>query len=262
MTILEQITENKRKEVEMAASIASISDLERSSMFRSSTQSLVSSLKAPGKCGIIAEFKRRSPSKGVINNTAIVTDVTNGYFNEGASAISILTDNRYFGGANADLIKARHNTSFPILRKDFTVTEYQVIEARAIGADAILLIAAILTGDEVRNLAKLARSVGMETLLEIHSHDELEKINEYVDMVGVNNRDLKTFKVDIEISERLCNEIPDRFVKISESGISQPEHIRQLKAAGYDGFLIGERFMATSDPVGAFSSFVKSLKEL
>jgi len=211
------------------------------------------------KTGLIAEFKRRSPSKGIINDKADVVEVTKAYTNHGASCLSVLTDSVFFGGSADDLSKARVNT-IPILRKDFIIDEYQLIEARAMGADVILLIAACLTPDRVKELAFFAKSLQLEVLLEIHNEAELKHICDEVDMVGVNNRDLKTFSVDINRSIELGKQIAADKLKIAESGIDSIETIIAFKKAGFKGFLIGEHFMKQPDPTIAFAEFVKQLK--
>ena len=260
MTILDKIIENKKKELKVLAGMTSVGDLEKSRLFKREPISLSEFLLDRNKTGIIAEFKRKSPSKGVINSSSSVVDVTCGYFREGASGVSVLTDNQFFGGSPSDLVNAREKSSFPILRKDFIIDEYQVIESKAIGADAILLIAAALDNKAILNLSRLARSLGLEVLLEIHEPDELDKVNQYVNIIGVNNRNLKTFEVNTDISEKLAEKIPAGFLKISESGISSPQIIKKLRTSGYDGFLVGEKFMSAPDPVKAFSEFVKDLK--
>lgn len=212
------------------------------------------------KSGIIAEFKRKSPSKGIINKSASVEEVAKGYAQHGASAISVLTDNYFFGGSVDDLQKAREFVSLPILRKEFIIDEYQLYEAKAIGADAILLIAAILNPEELRKLAEKSHALGLEVLIEIHNEEELSHLNEYIDIVGVNNRDLNTFEVDLEHSVELGMKIPREYMKISESGIASIEDIEYLKQCDYEGFLIGENFMKTLDPVGSFATFVESMK--
>jgi indole-3-glycerol phosphate synthase len=234
-----------------------VRDLEESSLFERQVVSLSESVTDKNKTGIIAEFKRKSPSKGIINSFSAVEEVTLGYCNRGASGLSVLTDSKFFGGSNGDLTNARKQSIIPILRKDFIIDEYQVIESKSIGADAILLIAAALDNIRIRCLSQLARSLGMEVLLEIHEQSELDKVNQHINIIGVNNRNLKTFEVNIENSELLAEKISSGFIKISESGISSPQVIRKLRNAGYDGFLIGERFMCTDDPVKAFSDFVK-----
>jgi indole-3-glycerol phosphate synthase len=259
MTILDRIIENKKRELAVLASAKSVKVLEKSSLFRREAISLSAFILAENRTGIIAEYKRQSPSKGIINSVSDVVEVTSGYFKAGASGVSILTDIEFFGGSNVDLLRARERSLFPILRKDFIIDEYQVVESKSIGADAILLIAAALGAKDILCLAELARSLGMEVLLEIHEPEELDKVNQYVNIIGVNNRNLKTFEVNTDISEKLAENIPTGFLKISESGISSPVIINKLKAAGYNGFLIGEKFMSTPDPVYAFSEFVKDI---
>jgi indole-3-glycerol phosphate synthase len=260
MTILDKIVANKKKELEVLTALSSVRDMEKSRLFKREPVSLSEFLLDKNRTGIIAEFKRKSPSKGVINSLSPVVDVTNGYFNEGASGVSVLTDYKFFGGSPSDLMNARKKSSFPILRKDFILDEYQVIESKAIGADAILLIATILEKKEVLNLSRLARSLGLEILLEVHEQNELDKVNQYINIIGINNRNLKTFEVNTDVSEKIAHRIPPGFLRISESGIASPETIKKLKTAGYHGFLIGEKFMSTSDPVQAFAEFVKDLK--
>jgi indole-3-glycerol phosphate synthase len=259
MTILDDIIKNKMKEVDQFKSNSTARELEKGRWFNRPIISLTQSLLDKTKTGIIAEFKRRSPSKGIINSTSAIAEIAAGYIRAGASALSILTDNQFFGGSNDDILNIRDESHYPILRKDFIIHELQIIESKSIGADAILLIAAVLDANRIYSLAGLARSLGMEVLLEIHEPDELEKVNQYVSIIGVNNRNLKTFEVNTDISEMLSEKIPDEFYKISESGITSPLTIKKLKDCGFDGFLIGERFMSAPDPVEAFSSFVNDL---
>ncbi len=259
MTILDKIIANKQKEVTFLAGVTAVRDLERSSFFKRDTISLSGFLSDSNKTGIIAEFKRKSPSKGIINSSSSVDEVTSGYFREGASGISVLTDTQFFGGSITDLMLIREKSIFPILRKDFIISEYQVIESKSAGADAILLIAAALGTLQIENLSKLSRSLGMEVLLEIHEPEELEKVNRHINIIGVNNRNLKTFEVNTDISENIVQKIPDGFLKISESGINSSQVVKKLRVLGYDGFLIGEKFISTPDPVKAFSEFVKDL---
>jgi indole-3-glycerol phosphate synthase len=209
--------------------------------------------------GIIAEFKRRSPSKGVINPDVDVVEVTKGYTKNGASCLSVLTDEHFFGGNNDDLVKARVN-EIPILRKDFIIDEYQLIESKSIGADVILLIAACLTPGEVKQLARFAKGLGLSVLLELHAEEELEHVCDETEIIGINNRNLKTFDVDIERSLRMAEKIPLPKLKIAESGISSVENILLFKRHGFCGFLIGENFMKAPDPTIAFAEFVKQLK--
>jgi indole-3-glycerol phosphate synthase len=259
MTILDEIISYKRVEVDQARKTIPAARLEKSKFFRRNTLKLKDYLTHTNKTGIIAEFKRKSPSKGIINADVTVEEVTTGYFRSGASALSILTDENYFGGTPGDLKRARELNPIPILRKDFIVDEYQIIEARAWGADAVLLIAAALDVPTTKKLACFAGSLELQVLLEVHSAEELDHLNEHVHLVGVNNRDLKTFTVDTELSVQLAPKIPIEFTKISESGIASPFTVKKLKDCGYQGFLIGESFMRTPDPAVAFSDFVKRL---
>lgn len=259
MNILDKIIAHKQIEVANAKEKIPVDELMRSEFFNRPTFSLKQFLLDETKTGIIAEFKRRSPSKGIINDTADVAEVTAGYTLHGASCLSVLTDEHFFGGAASDLKKARIN-NIPILRKDFMIDEYQVIEARAMGADVILLIAACLTPARVKELASFAKHLQMEVLLEIHTEEELQHICAETEIVGVNNRDLKTFTVDISRSVELSKKIPADKIKIAESGISDVETICILRRAGFKGFLIGENFMKQPDPTIAFASFVQQLK--
>jgi indole-3-glycerol phosphate synthase len=259
MTILDKIIENKKKELDQGVGVTTIRDLENSRFFKREVNSLSESLRDMSKTGIIAEFKRKSPSKGIINLSSSVEYVTSGFYREGACGVSVLTDSQFFGGSNLDLLKARDNSAIPILRKDFILNEYQVVESKSIGADTILLIAAVLEKKEIMKLAQLARSIGMEVLLEIHDPGELDKMNQYVNILGVNNRNLKTFEINTDLSEEMAEKIPSQYLKISESGISSAGIIKKLRNSGYTGFLIGEKFMSAQEPVRAFSEFVKDL---
>ena len=261
MTILQEIIHYKSGLVKKNRVITPFKELEKSTHFYRRTISLADNILDPSKSSIIAEFKRRSPSKGAINDCASVIKITSGYSFYGASGLSVLTDDKYFGGSAADLINAREVNNIPILRKDFIIDEYQVIESKSIGADAILLIAAALDMKETMKLAELAHSLGLQVLLEVHEEDELRYINQHVDIVGVNNRDLKTFLVNKELSVSLAGKIPEGLVRISESGISSVDVIRELKEYKYDGFLVGEAFMKNYDPVDAFRDFVEQIKK-
>ena len=258
MNILETIIAHKKEEVKRRKEERSIQDLEKERFFNRTTLSLKKSLLNERKTGIIAEYKRKSPSKGIINDRDSVEAVTRAYFGYGASGISVLTDLEFFGGSLDDLMAARDNT-IPILRKDFTIDEYQLIEAKAFGADVILLIAACLTPQEVKTLSATAKGLGLEVLLELHDESELEHICDTVDLVGVNNRNLKDFKVDLEHSVRLAQKIDDRFLKIAESGINDVKNIHYLKQHGFRGFLIGEYFMKQASPMTAFKEFTYQL---
>ncbi|NBC82282.1 MAG: indole-3-glycerol phosphate synthase TrpC [Bacteroidetes bacterium] len=262
MTILEEIVAYKKKEVETSKKAVTLQELEKSEYFNRPTHSLKEFIIRHDKSGIITEFKRQSPSKGIINDQADVEAVTKGYVQAGASALSVLTDTKFFGGSNNDLTSARSANEVPILRKDFIVDDYQIYEAKSIGADAILLIAACLTKPEAMHFAKLAKSLHLEVLMEIHNEQELEMVNSYLDVVGVNNRNLKTFEVSLDTSKHLSAKIPGEFVKISESGIGHPKQIIELKQEGFQGFLIGENFMRTENPAMAFREFMELLQEV
>lgn len=257
-TILDEILADKRKELSVTKASVKIDDLVKCEYFGRETLSFKDSL-ASSVSGIISEFKRKSPSKGWIFPDADPVAVTKGYSDNGASAISILTNDKYFGGCPDFLLKARPNVKCPILRKEFIVDEFQVYEAKAIGADAILLIAAALTKDELKSLAAKAHELSLQVLMEVHTEAELDAVNEHVDVIGVNNRNLKTFVTDVENSMRLADKIPAEFVKISESGISDPATVGSLREIGYRGFLMGENFMKTQDPAAALKSFISAI---
>lgn len=262
MNILDKIIAHKEQEVAERKSLYPTKLLEQSIYFSSDTISLRKYLLREDKLGIIAEIKRKSPSKGMIHEFVSIEQTSISYMQGGASALSILTDTEFFGGKNEDLTTARKFNYCPILRKDFTIDEYQIVEAKSIGADAILLIAAALTPDKLKNLAQFAKSLGLEVLMEIHHGEELKShLNEYLDVVGVNNRDLKTFEVSVDTSISLANAIPDQFVKISESGISNPDTVLDLMSHGYQGFLIGEHFMSHGRPGAACAEFIQKVKK-
>ena len=261
VNILEKITNHKREEVEEKKRLLPISVLEQSMYFTRAVNSLKQNLQQ-NTFGIIAEFKKKSPSKGIIHENPDVEEIISKYVKAGAVGCSVLTDEKFFGGSSADLIHARQKVEAPILRKDFIVDEYQLIEAKSMGADVILLIAECLTKEELFQLAKTAKGLGLEILMEIHSEKQLEKLNDYVDIVGVNNRDLETFSVNIHTSLDLADKIPNDFVKISESGISNAMSVVRINQAGYKGFLIGEHFMKTEDPGLACKVFIEEVKSL
>ncbi len=216
---------------------------------------------SPDKSGIIAEIKKKSPSKGVTNDQVTIEEVAQGYEEAGVSAISVLTDHKYFGGSNRYLSRARSTVNVPILRKDFMVDEYQFVEAKSIGADFVLLIAAALEPEKLKRFAKLAKSLGLGVLMEVHNKEELDRsLCDELDLVGVNNRNLKTFDVSVDLSKELAEHIPGDFVKVSESGISDPSVIKDLKTYGYQGFLIGENFMKQPNPGEACKTFIDQLR--
>ena len=213
------------------------------------------------KSGIICEFKRKSPSNGNINYTSNISDVIKGYEKAGAVGVSILTNKKYFDGSISDINDVKTSIEIPILRKEFVISEYQIIEAKSIGSDSILLIASILSKEQIKNYSSLAKSLGLEVLLEIHSIDELNEVSKYdIDIIGVNNRNLDTLEIDIKNSIEIFKKIPGEFIKISESGISKVESIVKLNKVGYDGFLIGENFMKSSKPEESAYNFIKQVE--
>lgn len=261
MTILDKITRDKYIEVNLRKQLIPIRQLEQSVLFDRKKISLAERLKN-SRTGIIAEYKRRSPSKQVINHNLNVFDVAKGYEHAGVCGMSVLTDGKYFGGSLDDLLTARASCDLAILRKEFIIDAYQIIEAKAYGADVILLIAAILSKSEIKQFSELAKSLDLDVLLEVHNEAELHKsLMPSLDMLGVNNRDLKTFQVSLETSEQLSKQIPDDFVKVSESGISSISAIKQLLPFGYQGFLIGENFMKTVNPGDSATQFIKELNQ-
>lgn len=262
MTILDKIIAFKKQEIAKIKAEVPLKKLVESPKFKRKAISLKASLLEVGSTGIIAEFKRQSPSKGIINNKASVTEVTNGYLDANVAAQSILTDTSFFGGTMADLMEARVvNNIKPILRKDFIVDGFQIVEAKAIGADVILLIASCLTSEELKNYGNLARDLGLEVLYEVHTQEDLDKISDLDNkIIGINNRNLKSFEVDLEHSIKLANQIPASCIKVSESGISDPRIITGLKEYGFQGFLIGENFMKSESPGEACQEFINQIR--
>lgn len=259
MNILDKIVADKHKELKLKKELIPVQVFEQLPYFEMKTKSLSKQL-LKSNSGIIAEFKRKSPSKSVINATVKVEDVAMGYENAGVCGMSILTDEIYFGGTMDDLLNGRLSCSLPLLRKEFIIDEYQIIESKGIGADAILLIAAILTRKQIKAFSELAKQLHLDVLLEVHNEEELQKsIMPSIDMLGVNNRNLKTFEVNLAVSKLLSAQIPDDFVKVSESGISSIEAIKELKPYGYKGFLIGENFMKTANPGKSAKLFIEQL---
>ncbi len=262
MHILDEIVQSKRKEVTERKALFPVKLLEASIFFAGQCVSMRKYLQRPDKVGIIAEFKRKSPSKGWINHIAEVERTSIGYMQAGASGLSVLTDGPYFGGENEDLLTARKFNFCPILRKDFVVDEYQVIEAKSIGADAVLLIARILTPEQVKSLTTLAHELGMEVLLEIHEESELDHVMVGIDLVGINNRNLDTFETTIETSIALGSRLPDGPVKVTESGISDAETLWMLAQEGFEGFLIGEHFMKHARPEEGCGQLIEAFNKL
>jgi len=258
MNILDKIIEHKKEEVAFRKASISIDRLKESSFYHRPSLSLHSFLLDPSKTGIIAEFKRRSPSKGIIHPNPDIMQITKDYTSGGASALSVLTDEEFFGGTSQDLIKAREN-DIPVLRKEFIIDAYQIEEAKSIGADAILLIASCLSTEEVKSLASYAYGLGMEVLLELHDESELGHVCNEVAIVVINNRKLKTFEVDIDQSIRMAAQVPSGKILVAESGISSVQEIEYFKEKGFHGFLMGEYFMKHPDPGKAFHDFANLL---
>lgn len=258
MNILAEILANKKRELALRRERYPQAPSPVSRRYISLKAALIS----PGASGIIAEFKRRSPSRGWLFPEGNAGSTARAYEAGGACGMSVLTDEVYFGGSLEDLRQARQSCGLPLLRKDFIIDEYQVFEAQAMGADIILLIAECLDRDRIRDLAVLAHALGLEVLLELHGASQLDKICPEVDLVGINNRNLETFEVDIRNSLELAPRIPREFIRVAESGISTQQSILELRNQGFDGFLLGEHFMKQRDPGMALGLFVAGLKDL
>lgn len=256
MHILDKIVSHKKQEVERQKLFVTTKDLEQRHFFKLATRSMKAAITAKEHGGIIAEFKKKSPSKQNINLDAVVTEVVSGYEQAGAAGISVLTDENFFGGTQAYLLCARSTVGCPLLRKDFIIDSYQILEAKALGADIILLIARILTKKELQAYTSFAHELGLEVLVEIHNQEELDICPADMDIIGVNNRNLDTFQVDYQNSIRLMKQLPESVCKISESGILDKDTMVMLRRAGFDGFLIGEHFMRSADPGLACATFI------
>lgn len=257
--ILQEIVATKRAEIDRRKRETDLQALYRQAETPRTTRHSLREALRSSSTGIISEFKRRSPSKGWINRDADVQSVVRAYQQAGATALSVLTDTPYFGGTDDDLRSARQACSLPILRKDFTIDEFQLVESRALGADAVLLIAAALTQEQCLRLAETAHQLELEVLLEIHDQSELDYYSEYIDILGVNNRNLGSFHTDVANSFRLIEQMPQEATPISESGISNPDTVKELRAIGFKGFLIGENFMKTEAPGDSLKSFINAL---
>ncbi len=252
--ILDEIIANKRREIDAEMKrVGGIPDISGSMMPPSMKSALINS-----QTGIIAEFKRRSPSKGEIHPKAMVNDIIPGYEQAGAAACSVLTDTPYFGGSLTDLAVASSLVSMPLLRKDFTISEFQIAQARLYGASAVLLIAAVLSAEEMQRFTRYAHDCGLEVLVEVHNVAELDKLPTDADMVGVNNRDLTTFRTDPTLSLHIASLLPDNVVKVAESGLTSISEVNRLRDAGYRGFLIGETFMRHDHPADALRRFLSN----
>jgi indole-3-glycerol phosphate synthase len=258
--ILHAILESKRREVSEKQTRNPWRALEMSPLFGRECTSLSARLAESDRAGIIAEFKRKSPSKGDINTTAEPATVARAYVKAGAAAVSVLTDGPFFGGSNADLAAVRQAIQQPVLRKEFIIDEYQVVEAKSLGADLVLLIAAALSPAEVKSLSDLAHSLGMEVLLELHDETELGHIAPDIALIGVNNRNLNTFETTLQTSFDLAERLPQDKIWVTESGLRHPLDVTALHIAGYRGFLVGGSFMKTGNPEEACAAFVNALE--
>jgi indole-3-glycerol phosphate synthase len=258
-SILKKIVLHKKQEIAQLKAVTPLSNVASDYRLQRSTISIKSAVLAGS--GVIAEFKRASPSKGLINAAADVIDITNEYQKAGVSAISVLTDSNFFSALADDLSNARGNVDIPILRKDFTIDQYQIYQAKIMGADCILLIAAILTADEIKQFIRLANDLGLDSIVEVHNPADLDKLSGNEKIIGVNNRNLDTFEVDIETSVHLAGQIGD-VLKITESGLGSGSNLEALVKVGYSGFLVGESFMKDIDPGKACKSFVDEINQL
>ncbi len=260
MNILDKICIQKQKEIAEKKLLYPTALLERSKFFETNPVSLKNYVQREDKNGIIAEIKRKSPSEGWLKQYTDVEKISIAYMQAGASALSVLTDETFFGGHNEDLSNAREFNYCPILRKDFMLDEYQIIEAKSIGADAVLLIAAILSPKKTKALARFAHSLGLEVILEIHSEEELNHLNEFISVLGVNNRNLNTMTTDVLQSINMAPLLPNELCTISESGINSPMDIELLRQYGYNGFLVGSNFMRQNEPGLACKQLIGKLK--
>ncbi|ERP31699.1 indole-3-glycerol phosphate synthase TrpC [Chitinivibrio alkaliphilus] len=260
MNVLQNIAKHMYTVVERRRNLVSPSVLEKSCFFSKKCISARDALEKRGSSGIIAEFKRRSPSKGDINTTADPLETALGYEASGAAAVSVLTNSRYFGGSAEFLCLIANSLTIPVLRKEFIIDEYQIIEAKALGADFILLICEILTAEEIRRFTQCAHTLGMEVLLELHSEEQINKISDEVDLIGINNRDLTTFTVDLDASCRMIEQLPRDSVVVAESGIDTPDTVDALRSRGFQGFLMGEYFMKQSRPDKVCGDFVRAVQ--
>ncbi|WBV60465.1 indole-3-glycerol phosphate synthase TrpC [Chryseobacterium camelliae] len=258
MNILDKIIHRKKEEISFSKAKISLQGLKNSEFFNRENISLKKSLQ--NTSGIIAEFKRQSPSKGIINDKVSPLKVISAYEHFGASGVSILTDKDFFGGSFEDILNVRNHINTPILRKDFMIDEYQFYEAKSMGADVILLIAACLSPQQTLEFTELSHELGLEVLLEIHTEEEIKHYNSNVDLVGINNRNLKDFKVDLQHSVQLKNLLPENTLSVAESGIYNIDDFKYLKNKGFDGFLMGEYFMKNTDPAQAFEEFISNTR--
>lgn len=257
--ILDKIVQQKLAEVAVQKEQMPIFQLMEQENFKRTCFSAKKSITRKGASGVIAEFKRQSPSKGVINGTVKPQDVVKSYQEAGASMVSVLTDEVFFGAKAADFSAARESLSIPLLRKEFIVDAYQIYQSKAMGADVILLIAAILSPQRCKDFAFIAKDLGMEVLLELHDESELDHVNRFVDLVGINNRNLKDFSVDTDRSIRVAAKLPEDMIRVAESGLDSPEVVRKMRQNGFQAFLMGEHFMKQDSPGNACKQFITEM---
>ena len=262
MHILNKIVASKQREVMKIKESVPVSQLEKSSHFTTPVRSLRKSILDRAKYGIIAEFKRQSPSRGIINSLACPAEVCKEYIEAGASAVSVLTNTEFFGGRNSDLVSVRESCGGPVLRKDFIIDEYQVVESKSIGADAILLIVDILSKNELRKLSSLGSSLGLEMLFEIHDKEGIDKLPPDAILVGINSRNLHSFSINMELPLNIIKKLPEESIKIAESGIHSVQDLLDFRDAGFDGFLIGEMFMKNAGPGASCKRFIQKINAL
>ncbi len=262
MNILNKIVQAKKAEIAKYKQLSPIERFEKDGFFwEIGNRSLVQNLLMPGNNGIIAEFKRKSPSKGWFKTKELEVEKVVSFYNKSAAGISVLTESEFFGGDLDDLIQAKVISDIPVLRKDFIIDKWQIAESKAFGADVVLLIASCLTPVQVKEFASYAAEIGLESILEIHSAVELGHYCDEVSMIGINNRNLDTFEVDLNVSLELIKNIPNHKPAIAESGIRSASDLVTLRNAGFKGFLIGEQFMKEDDPGKSFEKFNDELNK-
>ena len=260
MNVLEKIIAYKKEELAVRKLMVEQSELNDSAYFNRSCLSLKDALHRHNKPAVIAGFKRKSPAKGFINQKASVEQVVNAYEAHGACAVFVYTDNHFFGGNTEDIVLAR-SVNLPLIREDFIIDPYQVYASKAMGADAIVLIAACHTPSSLQELAGLAKSLGLETILEIHHADEAAYICSETDVVCINNRDTSNFAIDLQKASALSGIVNDNLLTVAGSGISDPQTMLENANSGFNGFMISEAFMRNADPGESFRIFMKELDQ-
>lgn len=258
MNILDEIITNKKREVQALKREVSLSTIERSPLFKSPVNSLSGSIKN-SDFGIIAEFKRKSPSAGDLNNSNNIVEYVDQYIQADIAGLSVLTDKDYFGTTTNDFLILRNAFDLPMLRKEFIIDEFQLFESKAMGADCILLIASVLSKEELLHFSIIAKTLGMEVLVEVHKLSEINKVPDNIDIIGVNNRDLDRQITDIETSKQLSDYLPMKPVRITESGIKSAEELKALSAVGYQGALIGESIVKSGNPKEVITTLTRKI---